>query len=495
MEQPAKATVRAAQYLRMSSNPQQLSIPMQKHANGVFAEARGYEIVATYEDPGLSGLTIDRRPGLQRLLADVVAGSCPFAAILVHDVSRWGRFQDPDEAAHYEFLCRAAGISVQYTAETFANDSSPASALIKQLKRIMAAEFSVDLSAKIRRVHLHLHEQGFFRGGSAPYAMLRQQVSPDGRVQRVLEPGERKSFPTSRIVLIPGPAQQVAVVRRIFRQFVSMQRLTVQIAADLNADGIPSRTGAGWTPSNVRSLLANEVYAGTSVLGKEQRHLNRIIRRAPPSEWSRKPGAIPAIVSRATWTKAHELLSLGRRRYVSDTRLLDDLRALHAEHGRLTARLIADARGYSPFLYQRRFGSLTEAYVQAGFGHTETERRAQLRAARPADTYRRKPFLPDDVLLAKLRTVFVQNGKLSYRIVETADDCPSLQTFRARFGGMRLAYALVGYEPSRYQDLQMEARGQAITVEEARQIRQVANASDLGFEGPIRSLIARQLRP
>jgi hypothetical protein len=25
----------------------------------------------------------------------------------VYDVSRWGRFQDPDEAAHYEFLCKA----------------------------------------------------------------------------------------------------------------------------------------------------------------------------------------------------------------------------------------------------------------------------------------------------------------------------------------------------------------------------------------------------
>ena len=115
----------------MSSNPQQLSIPMQKHANAQFAAAGGYEIVETYTDPGRSGLTIDHRPGLQKLLADVVAGSCGFETVLVYDVSRWGRFQDPDEAAHYEFLCRAAGITVQYTSETFANDSSAASTIVK----------------------------------------------------------------------------------------------------------------------------------------------------------------------------------------------------------------------------------------------------------------------------------------------------------------------------------------------------------------------------
>jgi hypothetical protein len=31
--------------------------------------------------------------------------------------SRWGRFQDADESAHYEFLCKSAGIPVHYCAE------------------------------------------------------------------------------------------------------------------------------------------------------------------------------------------------------------------------------------------------------------------------------------------------------------------------------------------------------------------------------------------
>jgi hypothetical protein len=32
--------------------------------------------------------------------------------VLVDDVSRGGRFPDADEAAHYEFLCKTAGIQV-----------------------------------------------------------------------------------------------------------------------------------------------------------------------------------------------------------------------------------------------------------------------------------------------------------------------------------------------------------------------------------------------
>ena len=146
---------RAAQYVRMSTDTQHLSIGLQTAANAAYASRRGYQIVSTYADPGLSGLTIDRRPGLQRLLADVVGGDADFEVILVFDVSRWGRFQDPDEAAHYEFICRSAGFTIEYTTEAFANDDSLPSTLVKQLKRLMAAEFSRDLSAKVRLLHQH----------------------------------------------------------------------------------------------------------------------------------------------------------------------------------------------------------------------------------------------------------------------------------------------------------------------------------------------------
>ena len=54
--------------------------------------------------------------------------------VLVYDVSRWGRYQDTDEAAHYEFLCKRAGVPIHYCAEQFPNDGSVPAAILKALK-------------------------------------------------------------------------------------------------------------------------------------------------------------------------------------------------------------------------------------------------------------------------------------------------------------------------------------------------------------------------
>ena len=106
------APVRAAQYVRMSTEHQKYSTENQADIIQAYAGQRGFEIVKTYADQGKSGLRIDGRDALQRLRADVQAGRADYKVILVYDVSRWGRFQDADESAYYEYLCREAGISV-----------------------------------------------------------------------------------------------------------------------------------------------------------------------------------------------------------------------------------------------------------------------------------------------------------------------------------------------------------------------------------------------
>jgi DNA invertase Pin-like site-specific DNA recombinase len=96
----------AAQYVRMSTEHQKYSTENQAEIIAQYADRRGFEIVRTYEDAGKSGLRLNGRQALQRLIADVRSGSADFTAILVYDVSRWGRFQDADESAYYEFICR-----------------------------------------------------------------------------------------------------------------------------------------------------------------------------------------------------------------------------------------------------------------------------------------------------------------------------------------------------------------------------------------------------
>ena len=106
---PAASPVPVAQYLRMSTEHQQYSLENQSTAILEYAESHNFDIVHTYSDAAKSGVALKHRVGLRQLLHDVVAGAAPYRAILVYDVSRWGRFQDTDEAAHYEFLCKSAG--------------------------------------------------------------------------------------------------------------------------------------------------------------------------------------------------------------------------------------------------------------------------------------------------------------------------------------------------------------------------------------------------
>ncbi len=104
--------LRAAQYVRMSTDYQQYSIENQAVVIGAYAQLHKLSIVRTYRDEGESGLKIKNRKGLTQLIADVQCGEADFGHILVFDVSRWGRFQDVDESAHYEFICKQAGIRV-----------------------------------------------------------------------------------------------------------------------------------------------------------------------------------------------------------------------------------------------------------------------------------------------------------------------------------------------------------------------------------------------
>src|SRR5262245_52722212 len=138
---PEGQPVRAAEYVRMSTEHQQYSTENQKDVIREWAEKRGFVITRTYEDVK-SGLRIAGRDALQRLIDDVQSSRADFDVILVYDVSRWGRFQDADESAYYEYICRRSNVGVHYCAEQFENDGSAISTMLKGFKRFTAGEYS-----------------------------------------------------------------------------------------------------------------------------------------------------------------------------------------------------------------------------------------------------------------------------------------------------------------------------------------------------------------
>ena len=187
--------VRAVQYVRMSTEHQRYSTENQADVIQQCAARHGIEIVRTYADEGKSGLSLSGRDALKRLIDDVVRGGVDFEVILVYDVSRWGRFQDADESAYYEYICKRAGISVHYCAEQFDNDGSPVSTIVKGVKRAMAGEYSRELSAKVFAGQCRLIELGFRQGGP-PGLGLRRVGKILGRVDELPQvPGVRRHAP------------------------------------------------------------------------------------------------------------------------------------------------------------------------------------------------------------------------------------------------------------------------------------------------------------
>jgi DNA invertase Pin-like site-specific DNA recombinase len=240
-------SVPAAQYLRVSTERQEYSLDCQSTRIANYARENGLAVCQTYCDEAKSGLEIRGRTGLSHLLQDVVGGKQPYKAILVYDVSRWGRFQDPDEAAHYEFLCKAAGVSIHYCAEHFSNDGHPASLILKMLKRVMAAEYSRELSDKVFAGMTRVVSRGFRSGAHPGYGFRRMLLSAGGVPRQQLSTGERKSIATDRVVLVPGPANEVFWVREIYRLFTLEKKTFAGIAAELNQRGVPFLEGKGWT--------------------------------------------------------------------------------------------------------------------------------------------------------------------------------------------------------------------------------------------------------
>lgn len=149
------------------------------------------------------------------------------SAILVYDVSRWGRFQDTDEAAHYEFICKHAGVPVHYCAEQFANDGSIPSLILKTLKRTMAAEYSRELGVRVYNGQRRLVQLGFNMGAKPGYGVRRMLVSADGEHKGILAPGVKKSISTDRVILVPGPRTGQGRIRSARLRLFLQQRRAV----------------------------------------------------------------------------------------------------------------------------------------------------------------------------------------------------------------------------------------------------------------------------
>ena len=358
---------RAAAYVRMSTEHQQYSTSNQMDVIREYAKRRGLEIVKEYSDAGKSGLNIQGRDSLSQMIRNVQDGEINVSSILVYDVSRWGRFQDADESAYYEYTCRRSGVAVHYCAEQFENDGSPVSTIVKGVKRAMAGEYSRELSSKVFQGACRLIQLGYKQGGTAGFGLRRMLIDQSGERKAMLKMGEQKSIQTDRVVLVRGPDEEVKTVRWIYRTFIDDGKIESEIVDLLNAKGVVTDFGRAWTRATVHQILTNEKYIGNNVYSRTSFKLKRKHVENPPDRWIRADGVFERIIEPELFFKAQAII-LARCQKFTDEEMLEKLRGLLGRHGHINGILIDEAEDLpSSAAFRYRFGSLISAYQLIGY--------------------------------------------------------------------------------------------------------------------------------
>lgn len=304
----------AISYIRVSSEQQAgetvTSLADQTRALDRLAERLGVAIVRTFSDPGVSGSTVEKRPGLRELLAYCRKHPRPRSApgyVLVLNDSRFGRFEDPDEAAALRFELKRAGWIVE-----FAEGGGIADPSLRHIMRAVggaqASDYLRNLRANAVRGRMGTARLGFWTT-RAPFGYWRQVVHPPGQ-ERLLPPGTQKGK-GEKIKLTPGPEAEVALVRELFARYLterySLKALCRFATEWCHTHGISHR--ARWDVSTLRILLENDAYAGDTP-GRR-----RTAERMAAGDWSRHaPEYViadthPPLIAREVFTQVRSRLA------------------------------------------------------------------------------------------------------------------------------------------------------------------------------------------
>lgn len=265
--------------------------------------------LAIFVDAGFSGATAEGRPAFMALVDYCqshprVAGD---GVVLVLNDSRWGRFDDPMEASHWQFVIKKLGWVVR-----FAEGDDVADGLARNVMRLVgnsqASEYRANLKRTAARASRATAEQGRWQN-RAPIGFRRLATRLDG-VQRVLEAAQRKSE-DEVTRLTPGPSDEQEMVRFVFEAYAS-GKVTLNGLARLMAERWP---GKQWSLATLNAMLKNPAYVGDVVWcrrphDKGEQKKNRV---RPREEWVVVVDAHPSIVSRDLFAQVAARLTLNKK--------------------------------------------------------------------------------------------------------------------------------------------------------------------------------------
>lgn len=319
-----------------------------------------------------------------------------------------------------------------YCAEPFDNDGNPISNIVKNLKRVMAAEYSRELGEKVLTGQLAGARAGYKQGGTAPFALRRVLIDEDGSVVQVLNEGQAKLLRNHRVVLVPGPDEEIWWLRSIFQRFVIENVPLGKIAAQIRDEGCVDSLGVPLRAVRLRGILKNEIYTGVYIFNRSSQRLQKSLTANPSDAWAVSEMAT-AVIDPELFKKAQgKLKSAPRYRLDKETVLLH-LREIWRSNGNLSNEIINQSPKISSSSVYNHFGSLTEAYRLIGF----------------QAGYKRLVHSPsrfsDVALIESLKQILRRHGHITQELV-AMEGIASVRTYAIRFGSLIAAYGAAGWE-------------------------------------------------
>ena len=293
--------LRIAIYARFSSTLQQpRSIEDQVRLCQAKARELGGTVVRVHADHAATGTTTQSRPELASLLKDARNGQIDI--VVAEALDRISRDQE-DIAGIYKRLR-------YWNVRLVTLQEGDIESIHISIGGLVNQAWLENLAAKTRRGQIGAVHAGRIPGGLSYGYRTANRIEPHGHPLR----GLRDIHPA-----------QAEIVRRIYRLYADGVSVR-EIAARLNADGVPGPRGNSWGQATINGnrarrngILNNELYRGRLVYGR-QRFIRdpdtgkRQARPLPPSDWVIAEVPELRIVDEETWQRVQTRRQAGEDR-------------------------------------------------------------------------------------------------------------------------------------------------------------------------------------
>ena len=190
-------------------------------------------------DYGVKGNQL-QRAGLDALFRVALADS-DVTHVFIPRRDRFARPDDPLDAMKMEATLREAGLTLVFMDRALPplphGRRDLGESIVAMIDYDRAGKERRDLAQKMIYAQLNLAKAGFSTGGRPPFGFRRWLVQADGTRVRQLAEGEYVQRAGHHVLWLPGPEEELALIRRILAMLETMP--ASRVAAQLTTEGVP----------------------------------------------------------------------------------------------------------------------------------------------------------------------------------------------------------------------------------------------------------------